>query len=139
MLNKKIYRYTNVELLDQIKNGSSKALVNQAQAEFDKRDLSESDLNKVEEEYVKFKAYQEKRRDEPLTKEEWFNFFFWSFLQPNSRWIKDSFSESEYERFQTHGFDKKTKQATEAKIFGFIFWFIIATVLIFFVLPKLGL
>lgn len=139
MLNKKIYRYTNVELIDQIKNGSSKTLINQAQEELDKRDLSHLELNKLEEEYVKFKAYQEKRRDEPLTKEEWFNFFFWSFLQPNSRWIKDNFSESEYERFQTHGFDKKIKQATEAKIYGFIFWFIIATVLIFFVFPKLGL
>lgn len=139
MPNKKIYRYTNVELFDQIKNGSSKTLVDEAQIELDKRDLSNLDLNKLEEEYSKFKDYQEKRKNEPLTREEWFNFFFWSFLTPRSFSNKDSYSESEYERFQTHGFDQKLLQAREAKIYGFIFWFIIITAFVFFVMPKLGL
>ncbi|RDY59596.1 hypothetical protein [Flagellimonas nanhaiensis] len=125
MTNKKIYRYTNVELLDLIKNGQNKTLVETAKSELDKRNLTDEELKVVESEYVKYLEFKEKRKDEPLTRDEWISFFFLPFLTPHPSWRKDHFSESEFQRFVKYGFDKKTKQASEVKMLGFLFWFVI--------------
>ncbi|MEO1548271.1 MAG: hypothetical protein AAFU74_16125, partial [Bacteroidota bacterium] len=76
MLDKKIYRYTPVELLDTIQNSKDTDLVEQAKAELAKRALSEAELQKLEIEYTQYKNFQAKRKDEPLTREEWLTLFF---------------------------------------------------------------
>ena len=125
MIDKKIYRYTNVELLDLIKNGQNKTLAETAKSELDKRNLTEVQLKVAESEYVKYLEFKEKRKDQSLTREEWISFFFVPFITPNPSWRKDHFSESEFQRFEKYGFNKKAKQASEAKIFGFLFWFVV--------------
>lgn len=125
MTEKKIYRYTNVELLDLIKNGQNKTLVETAKSELDKRNLTQEELKIAESEYIKFLEFKEKRKDEPLTREEWISLFFLPFITPNPSWRKDHFSESEFQRFEKYGFDKKAKQASDVKILGFLFWFVI--------------
>ena len=127
MTDKKLYRYTNVELLDAIKNGQG-TFVKQAKAELEKRNLSAEELETAELEYVKYAEYQEKRKDEPLTKEEWLSFFILPFFTPKPRWRNDHFSESEYERFAKYGFDKKAQQASEVRILGFLFWVVVILV-----------
>ena len=125
MTGKKIYRYTNVELLDLIQNGQNKTLVETAKSELDKRNLTQEELKIAESEYIKFLEFKEKRKDEPLTRDEWISLFFLPFITPNPSWRKDHFSESEFQRFEKYGFDKKAKQASEVKILGFLFWFVI--------------
>ncbi|MEG3660189.1 hypothetical protein V5097_22455 [Arenibacter palladensis] len=125
MTDKKIYQYTNVELLDLIKNGQNKTLVETAKSELDKRNLTQEKLKIAESEYIKFLEFKEKRKDEPLTRDEWISLFFLPFITPNPSWRKDHFSESEFQRFEKYGFDKKAKQASEVKILGFLFWFVI--------------
>ncbi|MCK0137369.1 hypothetical protein [Arenibacter sp. S6351L] len=125
MSDKKIYRYTNVELLDVIKNGQSESLKEIANAELDKRNLTKKQLKNTESEYIKYQEFKEKRKDEPLTREEWISFFFLPFFTPRPKWRNDHFSQSEYQRFEKYGFDKKAKQASEVKILGFLFWFVI--------------
>tara|TARA_R110002049_G_scaffold186233_1_gene354501 strand:- start:67 stop:483 length:417 start_codon:yes stop_codon:yes gene_type:complete len=128
MSDKKIYRYTNVELLDVIKNGQSESLKEIAKAELDKRNLTKKELKNTESEYIKYQEFKEKRKDEPLTREEWISFFFLPFFTPRPKWRNDHFSQSEYQRFEKYGFDKKAKQASEVKILGFLFWFVIIIV-----------
>ena len=125
MTDKKIYRYTNVELLDVIKNGQSKTLVETAKAELEKRNLTEDELKNSESEYLKYLEFKEKRKDEPLSRDEWISLFFIPFLTPKPSWRKDHFSESEFQRFEKYGFDKKAKQASEVKMLGFLFWFVV--------------
>ena len=124
MRNKKIYRYTNVELLDAIKNGENRSLVESARTELKKRNLTVEVLKSVEAEYIKFKNYQDKRKDMPLTQEEWITFFLIPVI-PRPPWSKDHFNDSENQRFDKYGFDKKAKQATKARVLGLIFWFIV--------------
>ncbi len=128
MAEKKIYRYTNVELLDVIKNGRNKTSVESAKTELEKRNLTQEELKSTESEYLKYHEFKENRKGEPLTREEWISFFFLPFFTPKPRWRNDHFSESEYQRFEKYGFDKKTKQASEAKVLGFLFWIVIIVV-----------
>ena len=125
MTDKKMYRYTNVELLDMIKNGQNKTLVESAKLELGKRNLTEEELKLAESEYLKYLEFKEKRKDEPLTRDEWISFFFLPFLTPKPSWRKDHFSESEFHRFEKYGFSKKAKQAAEVKMLGFLFWFVV--------------
>ena len=125
MRDKKIYRFTNVELLDVIKNGQNKTLTEKAKSELEKRNLTEEELTATESEYANYLEFKEKRKDEPLTRDEWISLFFLPFITPNPNWRKDHFSESEFQRFEKYGFDKKAKQASEAQMLGFLFWFVI--------------
>ena len=108
-MEKKIYRYTNVELLDFIKNGQNEMLVKSAKTELEKRNLSPVELESLESDYLKYQEYKEKRKDEPLTRDEWISFFFLPFLTPKPGWRNDHFSEFEFQRFEKFGFDKKSK------------------------------
>lgn len=128
MIGKKIYRYTNVELFDVIKNSSNKLLVNKAKDEFKNRNLTEDRLKQVEIDYLKYKDYQEKRKTESLTRDEWFTFFFFPFFTPISNNRNDHYSESELNRFKTYGFEKKLKEADNVKSFGCVFWFLIVLI-----------
>ncbi len=133
-MNRKIYRYSNVELLNVIRNGQNTSLVNAAKAEFERRNLSKSELSKAESEYSRFLEFKLRRKEEPLTKEEWFSFFLLPLITPKPSWQKNSFSESEYQRFEKHGFDRKIKQVFEARILGFVFWFLM--VMIFIIVAR---
>lgn len=125
-MDKKIYRYTNVELLDLIEHGQNKSMVSQAETELEKRNLTEEELKNMKMDYIKFKEFQEKRKNEPLTDNEWISFFFLPFFTPRPRWRpNDHFTESEYERFEKYGFEKKARQAGQVQLFGAIFWLII--------------
>lgn len=124
MTDKKIYRYTIVELLDTIKNGQSITLVESAKSELEKRNLTEVELKTAEGDFLKYVELKVKRKDKPLTREEWITYFFVPFT-PRPRWTKDHFYEAEYKRFEKFGFEKKEKQATEARILGLVFWFVV--------------
>ena len=65
------------------------------------------------------------RKNEPLTFDEWFDFFILP-LNPSSRYFraKDS-NDFEEERFLKHGFDTKLKQSKIARLMGVIFWIIV--------------
>lgn len=123
MTNKKIYRHTNVELLDLIKNGVDKTIIKKAKSEFNSRKLTLKQKEKIELDYLKYKDYQNNRKEEPLTKEEWLTFFFLPFFTPRPKDGNDHFSESEFERYSKYGFEKKAKQAATVKKLGIIFWF----------------
>lgn len=125
MTSKKICRYTNVELLDLIKNGQSNSMVETAEAELEKRKLTEKELKNAESEYLKFREYKEKRKTEPLTRDEWLSFFILPFFTPRPKWRKnDNHSESEYQRFHKYGFEEKARQAAEVQKWGYIFWIV---------------
>ncbi|MEO9511836.1 MAG: hypothetical protein ABJN84_05315 [Flavobacteriaceae bacterium] len=130
MLDKKIYRYTDVELLDVIRNAKDSLLVKKAESELKKRNLTELQLQNLESEYLKYKDYQEKRKDEPLTREEWLTFFFLPFSSsPYGRKISDSVTELEQQRFVKFGFEKKIKEAAEVRTWAYIFWFVLMLVI----------
>ncbi|MHA7831581.1 MAG: hypothetical protein ACX93O_10805 [Flagellimonas sp.] len=125
MSDKKIYRYTNVELLDVIKNSQNKVLVVNAQAELEKRNLTDEELQYTKSEYLKYLEFKENRKDESLTREEWLSFFILPFITPKPKWRNDHFTDSEYQRFEKYGFDKKAKQASEVQTLGILFWFVL--------------
>ena len=64
-MNKRMYRYTNVELLDIIKNGTEEDQVNKARVEFDLRNLTLEERIRIESEYITFKELKEKRKADP--------------------------------------------------------------------------
>ena len=125
MINKKIYRYSNVELIDIIKNGTKKHEIKRAESELKSRDLTAKQKSDIESEYLKYKEFQRKRKNEPLTNEEWLSFFILPFFTPKPRWREDHMSESEMERFEKYGFEKKANQAVKVRFFGFLFWLLI--------------
>lgn len=130
MHNKKIYRFTHVELLDVIKNANDPELVELATSEFNSRNLSEEKLTQVETDYLKFKRFQRSRKSEPLTREEWLTFFILPFFTPRPMSRDDHFSGSELNRFVKYGFEEKYKQAQKVKRYGMLFWFVIIVCLI---------
>ena len=138
MIDKKIYRYTNVELFDIIRNGTDKSEIKKAESEFNSRNFTNGQLEKIEIDYLKYKKFQNERKDKPLTDDEWLTFFFLPFFTPKPRWREDHFSESEMERFEKHGFEKKVRQAEKVRAFGILFWIfaIIGTVLINIYIKK---
>ena len=96
--------------------------------ELERRSLTEQEIKNAEKEYLKYIEFKEKRKEEPLTRDEWISFFFLPFITPKPSWRKDYFFESEYSRFEKYGFDKKAKQASQVKILGFLFWFVVIIV-----------
>ncbi len=130
MIGKKIYRNTNVELLDLIKNSQNESFKQKAKIEFEKRNLTDKEKQRVELDYLKYKEFREKRKNESLTNDEWFTFFFFPFFTPKPRWREDHFSESEIERFKSYEFNKKLKQAEKVKVFGLLFWFLLLIIAI---------
>ncbi|TBN03583.1 hypothetical protein EYD45_08680 [Hyunsoonleella flava] len=125
MIDKKIYRYTNVELLDTIRNSKNNELAKKAEVELQSRKLGEEEMKKSEVDYKQYKVFQELRKEMPLTAEEWLTFLFLSL----SKGRDHHFSESEMERFKKHGFEKKFYQARKIKKYGYIFWFVMIMLL----------
>ncbi|WP_299334052.1 hypothetical protein [uncultured Psychroserpens sp.] len=130
MIDKKIYRYSNVELLDVIKNGTDKSVIKKAESEFKSRNLTLEQKAKIESDYLKYKEFQKERKNKPLTREEWLTFFILPFFTPKPTGRNDHYSESEMERFEKYGFTEKARQANQVKLFGIIFWFVIIVCLI---------
>jgi len=58
---------------------------------------------------------KEKRKQIPLTIEEWLIFFFLPLKKYNPIFPSESFNEIEEERFIRHGFNKKLEQTRTAK------------------------
>lgn len=125
MIDKEIYRHSNAELFDLIKNGTNKRLVKQAKSEFDSRNLKKEEISKIESDYIKYQKFSKERNNKPLTTEEYLTFFFLPFFTTTPIWREEQFSESELERFKNYGFDKKYKQAYKVKICGYIFWLVV--------------
>ncbi len=73
---------------------------------------------------------KEKRKNTPLTKEEYLTFFFFPYTKTTRRSFTKNFNESEDERFIKHGFDTKTQQVRSVRTLGFIFYGILLFVLI---------
>ena len=138
MIDKKIYRYTNIELFDTIKNGTDKTQIEKAESEFLSRNLTKEQKAEIESDYVKYKKFQNERKDKPLTNDEWLSFFILPFFTTKPRWREDHFTESEMERFKKYGFEKKYRQAQKTRAHGYLFWFliIICATLIFIKLNK---
>ncbi len=138
MNNKKIYRYSNVELFDIIKNGTNKTQIEKAESEFNSRNLTSEQKTEIESDYLKYKKFQRERKDKPLTNEEWLSFFILPFFTTKPRWREDHFTESEMERFEKYGFEKKYRQAEKIRAYGYLFWFlaIIGGTLIFIKLNE---
>ena len=129
MINKRIFQYTNVELLDLIKNGTNETDIQIAEKELDSRSLTNEDLLRIEAEYTNYKALKDKRTTQPLTASEWIPLFFLPFFIPAPRWRKyDHLSESEFDRYEKYGFEEKAKEAKKVRMLGILFWvFIIIT------------
>ena len=138
MIDKKIYRYSNVELFDIIKNGTNKPKIESAQSELNSRNLSIEQKAIIESDYIKYKEYQNDRKDQPLTDKEWLSFFILPFFTTKPRWREDHFTESEMERLRKYGFEKKYQQAEKIRAFGYLFWFLVimCSTLIFIKLNK---
>ncbi len=122
----KLNRYSIVELIDILKNGTDKALSEKAELELESRNLTPEQLKAKKSEYEKFKKYQIERKDKPLTTEEWLTFFFLPFITPRPRWrTNDHYTESEIDRFEKYGFQRKSKEAIKVKSLGILFWFLL--------------
>jgi hypothetical protein len=119
---KKITRYSNVALLDVIRNSSDSLVVNAAKSELKSRNLSDFQMAELESNYLKFKEFQERRKDMSLTRDEWLNLFLLPFFTPKPHWRNDHYSQSEMDRYQKYGFEKKIKQAETVKVLGTLFW-----------------
>ncbi|MFY7670033.1 hypothetical protein ACOSP6_02980 [Tenacibaculum sp. MEBiC06402] len=65
---------------------------------------------------------KQKRKEAPLTNEEWWTFFILPFFTTAPSWRNDDATESEMDRFKKYGFEKKIKQAEKTRILGIIFW-----------------
>ncbi|MBQ4820349.1 hypothetical protein [Aquimarina sp. MMG016] len=122
MTDKKIYRYSNVELIDLIKNGINKGDIKKAKSELESRNLTPKQQTKLESEYIKHKEFQDRRKQASLTTSEWMSFFFLSSFIPKPRWRDDHFSKSELERYRKYGFETKEREAQKAKLYGSFFW-----------------
>lgn len=118
---KEIYRYSNPELLDTIKNEANETEVEKAKLELESRNLTINQKTELEEDYLKFKKFQAERKSKSLTLEEWLSFFILPFLNTKPIWKNDDFTESEIKRFQKFGFEKKYKQAQKLRVFGILF------------------
>lgn len=128
MIDKKIYRHSNVELFDVIKNGTDNTEIKKAESEFESRNLTNEQKVEIESHYVKYKKFQNERKDKSLTIEEWFSFFFLPFFTPKPQWREDHFSKSESQRFEKYGFEKKARQSETVRALGILFWLIIIVV-----------
>ncbi len=77
---------------------------------------------------------KEKRKNTPLTKEEYLTFFFFpyseKYTETNQISYTKNFNESENKRFMKHGFDTKIKQAKNARTLGIIFYAILLFIVI---------
>lgn len=130
MLDKKIYRYTNVELLDILKNYQDKSLVEKAKIELEERNLSTKQHEQLALDYQIYIDLKHSRKNEPLKEDEWITFFFLPFFTPKPKGREDHFSESEIERFQSYGFEKKLKQAKKVRAYGYLFWFLTTLIIV---------
>ncbi len=132
MNHKKIYRYTNIELFDLIKNGVNKNDVKKAELELETRNLTQKQLSEVETEYIKYKKFQNDRKTAPLTTREWIPLFFLPFFVPMQRWRKyDHFSTSEFERYEKYGYEEKPREARKVRWYGTLFWILIIINIVF--------
>lgn len=74
---------------------------------------------------------KEKRKNIPLTTEEYLTFFFFPYIEILYKIsFTKNFNKSENERFKKYGFETKSKQAKSARTLGFIFYVILLFIFI---------
>ncbi|RZS92297.1 hypothetical protein [Aquimarina brevivitae] len=131
--NKNIFQYSNIELVDLIKNTNDPDTLKQAKAVLNSRNLNSSQLTQLNIEYETYKRFQQKRKSAPLEPSEWIPLFFLPFFIPKPYWRKDDhFTASEIERFQKYGFEEKAKEAKRVRVLGIIFWCILVFIFVLF-------
>lgn len=80
---------------------------------------------------------KQKRKEIPLTKEEWLTFFFFPFKIDSGFLNAHELNKKEDERFENFGFDLKKQQAEKTRSMGTIFYaVIIFIIMILFVNNK---
>ena len=124
MVDKKIFRLTNVELYDLMMNGSGRFSFQDLTVEMASRKLTVQQIDNLEDDHYQHKKLQQERSHQLLTTEEYLTLFIFPFFTPKPRWRNDHLSQSEFERYKMYGFDKKLEQAKSAKRFGILFWFL---------------
>jgi len=72
---------------------------------------------------------KEKRKNTPLTVDEWFGFFFVPINSSARLFPTKDFNDSEEDRFEKFGFEKKMKQSLVARFLGIIFYIIAISLL----------
>lgn len=135
MIDKKIYRLTNVELYDVSTNGSTQFLKEDLKIEWDSRKLSLQKIVEIESDYCQFINFQQQRNDAPLTKKEYLTLFVFPFFTPKPRWRYDHLSQSEFRHYKANGYHKKHEQALKVRQFGILFWllfFMVAFLIYYF-------
>ncbi|NRD23716.1 hypothetical protein HNV10_10715 [Winogradskyella litoriviva] len=73
---------------------------------------------------------KEKRKDIPLTTEEWLTFFFFPFQSNKGLLDTNTFNKTEEKRFDGFGFDKKNEQASQARTLGILSYAIVFMVIL---------
>ncbi|WP_179019685.1 hypothetical protein [Winogradskyella forsetii] len=68
---------------------------------------------------------KEKRKQIPLTKDEWITFFFFPFKNDGGILNTHEINKKEGERFEKYGFKLKKKQADKARKNGAVFYAVI--------------
>ncbi|NER15031.1 hypothetical protein GWK08_16365 [Leptobacterium flavescens] len=131
MREKKIQRYSNVELLYVIKNSKDNSKVLRAKSELSTRNLKDQELEQVEEQYKLFLEQKEKRENELLAWDEWIIYFLLPVGFNHRMGPSKDHIDMESERFKKYGFNKKLWQMTTARMFGVIFYIIILFIIIF--------
>lgn len=76
---------------------------------------------------------KEKRKQTPLTVEEWLTFFFFPF-ESKKGLDTNTFNKVEEQRFQDYGFDEKAKQSSEARIYGYAFYALLFAIIFLIVI-----
>lgn len=107
MSHKKIATYSAIELFDIIKNSSDMTLVEKAHLEFESRKLTAIQKAKIESDYLKSRDLQEKRKQEPLTEEEWLTFFSSLFLLLSGCIQKTLFLQQKWSDFKNTALKQK--------------------------------
>ncbi|WP_299099827.1 hypothetical protein [uncultured Winogradskyella sp.] len=65
---------------------------------------------------------KKKRKEIPLTTEEWLTFFFFPFQSKGGFMNTHDLNKMENERFEKYGFEKKIEQASQVRILGIFFY-----------------
>lgn len=76
---------------------------------------------------------KEKRKNTPLSKEEWLTFFFFPF-QTTKGLDTNTFNKVEESRYHNYSFDKKLKQSTEARTYGCAFYALLFSIIFLIVI-----
>lgn len=73
---------------------------------------------------------KKKRKETPLTTEEWLTFFFFPFQTKRGLNNTHEFNKAENKRLESFGFDKKIEQASQARTLGVLTYAIVMMIIL---------